>query len=150
MCAIIFKSESKLRNIPQHWISGIDIQKLKKTNLPDNDDEIVLMYVTEAENGAIGGSPVCFLQGIRIPCYCCPSPSASISSSLLTDMLPYMDSFNIFQREQGEKRYYYLMDITGKWTLSFWNILMPMNTCGMRTLAYHTVRVFAGCRFVQG
>jgi hypothetical protein len=103
MCAIISKSESKLRNIHQHWISGIDIRKLKNTTLPDNNDEIALMYVTEAENGAIGGGPVCFFRGICIPCYCCSSPSASISSSLLTNMLRYMDSFNIFQREQDEK-----------------------------------------------
>jgi hypothetical protein len=58
MCAIVFNSERKVRIIPQHWIYRINIQKLKNMSLPDNTDEIALMYVTEAENGAIGGGPV--------------------------------------------------------------------------------------------
>jgi hypothetical protein len=104
MCAIIFKSESKVRQIPQHWISGIDIRKINKaTNLPKTDESIAAMYVEEGENGAIGGGPSCYFRGIKIPCYCCCSASASISSTLLTDMLRYMNSFNIFDRTAGEK-----------------------------------------------
>jgi hypothetical protein len=76
---------------------------LKNTTvLPDSDEEIAKLYIDDAEEGAIGGGPVCTFKGIRIPCYCCCSPNASISSKLLTDMLRYIDSFDVFDRKDGE------------------------------------------------
>jgi hypothetical protein len=104
MCAIIFKSESKVRQLPQHWISGIDIHKLNTANsLPETDEAIAATYVEDEENGAFGGGPSYYFRGIRNACYCCCSANASISLTLLTDMLRYMDLFNIFNQNVGEK-----------------------------------------------
>jgi hypothetical protein len=104
LCAIIFKSE-KVRDIPIHWETGIDLRKIRNNEiLPGTETEVSQMYIDHEldENGALGGGPVCTFRGKKIKCYCCCSPSASINTTILTDMLRYMDSNEVYDRRNGE------------------------------------------------
>jgi hypothetical protein len=73
MCAIIFKSEQHIREIPVNWKTGIDLTV-------DNADDL--------EKVAAGG-PTCTYLGKEIPCFYGTSPKASITSELLADMLKF-------------------------------------------------------------
>jgi hypothetical protein len=104
MCAIIFKSD-KVREIPIHWEMGIDLRKLRNEEfLPEEENQISQLYIQHElnEDGALGGGPVCYFRGKKIKCYCCCSPSASINTSILTDMLRYMDANEVYNRSMGE------------------------------------------------
>jgi hypothetical protein len=106
MCAIIFKSDRKVSDIPDSWKTGIDIRKLRdEAIVPGQEEEVAKLYIEFelGEDGALGGGPVCTFRGKKIKTFCTCSPNASISSSSLTEMLRYMDSQNIFDRANGEK-----------------------------------------------
>jgi hypothetical protein len=106
MCAIIFKSERKKCEIPETWKSGIDIRKLRnETILPDSQDDIAKLYIEEEtlNGGALGGGPVCTFRGKTIACYCTCSPNASITSSILTDLLRTIDKHEVYDRVEGTK-----------------------------------------------
>jgi hypothetical protein len=108
MFAIICKSERKVSEIPECWKSGIDIRKIRSESLlPDGatQEDVAQMYIDFETNddGAIGGGPVCTFRGKRIKCYCTCSPNASITSSILTDMLRYIDFHDVFDRTDGTK-----------------------------------------------
>jgi hypothetical protein len=47
--------------------------------------------------------PSCTFEGKKIPCYCCCSKSRSIKGKLLTEMLTYLDSLDLFDRSMGLK-----------------------------------------------
>jgi hypothetical protein len=84
LCAIIFKSELDVKDIPLSWKFGIDLTV--KSNEADN-------------MGKIGkGGPTCIYKGKEIPCFYGTSPKASITSRLLADMLKFLDTIGIYDR----------------------------------------------------
>lgn len=84
LCAIIFKSELSISEIPLSWKLGIDIAV---SNEEANNMEKV------ARSG-----PTCFFRGKEIPCFYGTSPKASITSQLLADMLKYLDQLGLYDR----------------------------------------------------
>jgi hypothetical protein len=105
LCAIILKSEKPIEQVPYNWRYGFDITKQVLTG-----EEIDLFMLNTGDGMAMQGGPTCFFQGKEIPCFVCTSPKASITSSLLADMLKYLDSFNLFDRSSG-KRPLLLLDV---------------------------------------
>jgi hypothetical protein len=81
LCAIIFKSELPIQDIPVSWKTGIDITG-------NVDDEAATMC----------GGPTCFFRGKHIPCFYGTSPKASITTTLLTEMLKYLDRLGVYDR----------------------------------------------------
>jgi hypothetical protein len=81
MCTVIFKSELPVSEIPVSWKLGLDITA-------DVDDADKVMK----------GGPCCNYRGKIVPCFYCTSPKASITSSLLADMLGFIDECGIFDR----------------------------------------------------
>jgi hypothetical protein len=75
MCAIIFKSEQDISKIPVSWKTIIDITC---GNIEDTEK-------------VIPGGPTCFFQGKKIPCFFGTSPKASITTTLPTEILKYLD-----------------------------------------------------------
>jgi hypothetical protein len=61
-------------------------------------EDIAKLYIDfeTSTKSALGGGPVCHFQSKEIKCYYTCSPSASILFVILTDMLQYIDSHNIF------------------------------------------------------
>jgi hypothetical protein len=100
MCAIIFKSAKECSEIPEYWITGIDIRNLQNKNIlpEDLNADVAKLYIDceRTEDGAIGGGPVCCFGDKEIKCYCACSPNASITSTILSDMLRYIDSHQVF------------------------------------------------------
>ncbi len=82
LCAIIFKSEQHICEIPVNWKMGIDL------TCDDVDD---------MKNVAAGG-PTCTYLGKEIPCFYGTSPKASITSQLLADMLKFIDMLGVYDR----------------------------------------------------
>jgi len=81
LCAIIFKSDLHVSQIPVSWKTGINItQDANNINL------------------VASGGPTCFYLGKEIPCFYGTSPKASITSQLLADMLQYIDKIGVFDR----------------------------------------------------
>ena len=84
LCSIIFKSEQDIKDIPLNWKLGIDLT----VEGADADD---------LEKVAKGG-PTCVYKGKEIPCFYGASPKASITSTLLADMLKYLDTIGVYDR----------------------------------------------------
>jgi hypothetical protein len=84
LCAIIFKSEQSIKDIPINWKLGIDITV---TNEDANDIATVAR-----------GGPTCFFRGKEIPCFYGTSPKASITSELLAEMLKFLDTLGVYDR----------------------------------------------------
>jgi hypothetical protein len=82
MCAIIFKSDQKISEIPISWKTGIDIM------VDDVDDH----------NKVMAGGPNCTYLGKTVPCFYGTSPKASITSTMLAKMLEFIDRLNVFDR----------------------------------------------------
>jgi len=82
MCAVIFKSEQGISEIPVSWKLGIDI------TIQNADDTAKVM----------SGGPTCTFQGKQIPCFYGTSPKASITTELLTEMLKYLDKLGVYDR----------------------------------------------------
>ncbi len=56
------------------------------------------------------GGPFFFLMEKKIPTFVGSSPKASITAKLLTDMLRFMDSLGLFQREEKKLMPFLLLD----------------------------------------
>ena len=82
MCAVIFKSEQGISEIPVSWKLGIDI------TIQNADDTAKVM----------SGGPTCTFQGKQIPFFYGTSPKASITTELLTEMLKYLDKLGVYDR----------------------------------------------------
>lgn len=103
LCAIILKSEKKPSEIPITVRFGIDATiPLILTKEGEKADEIDLFYRNSGKGKAMQGGPDCFYKGRRIPCYVTCSPSASITSDLLADMLAHIDKHAQFDRSDGQ------------------------------------------------
>jgi hypothetical protein len=66
LCAIIFKSDLHISQIPISWKTGI--------NLMANDANDM--------TAVAAGGPTCFYNGKEIPCFYGTSPKASITSQI--------------------------------------------------------------------
>ena len=82
LCAIIFKSEQQISEIPVNWKTGIDL------TCDDADDMAKVA----------AGGPTCTYLGKEIPCFYGTSPKASIISQLLADMLKFLDTLGVYDR----------------------------------------------------
>jgi len=82
MCAIIFKSEQPVSEIPISWKLGLDI------TVTDMDDQAKVM----------AGGPTCTYLGKQVPCFFGTSPKASITSIILADMLQFIDKLRTYGR----------------------------------------------------
>lgn len=100
LCAIILKSEKKPSEIPIHVRFGIDITIPLRTD--ENDSEIDVFYKNSGAGKSMQGGPDCYYKGRRIPCYVTCSPSSSISSAILADMLNHLDTHAQFDRSNGQ------------------------------------------------
>jgi hypothetical protein len=85
MCAIIFKSDQPVSEIPISWKLGLDITC-------DADDH----------NKVMAGGPTCTYLGKRIPCFFSTSPKASITSTLLADMFAFVDTPGVYDRSVAD------------------------------------------------
>jgi hypothetical protein len=101
MCAIILKSELDMSKIPLNWKYGIDITKYLRIEGSDDDEE--LFQNSSGLGEAMQGGTRCLFQGKLIPCFVCTSPKASISSSLLAEILRFIDSYGVFDRSGNKK-----------------------------------------------
>eukprot|EP00977_Amphora_coffeiformis_P002353 scaffold439_cov107-Amphora_coffeaeformis.AAC.1 len=91
MCAVIMKSQT---SIPPSWVLGID--PMAEIIDADNDADLI------AHNGhAMTGGPTCVFRGKEVPCFVCHSQKASITSTLLRDMLQRLDDLHLFENEHG-------------------------------------------------
>ena len=99
MCAIIFKSEKKVSELPLTWKFGIDIRRDVLTGTNERDS-IMLNY---GEEYAMRGGPKCLFKNKQIPCFVGASPQACITSEMLAEMLAAMDSYDVFDRSEGKK-----------------------------------------------
>jgi len=81
MCAIIYKSDLPVSKIPVSWKLALDI-----TCNADDHSKV------------IARGPTCTYLGKRIPCFFGTSPKASITSTLLADMLAFLDSLGMYDR----------------------------------------------------
>ena len=82
LCAIIFKSEMHISEIPVNWKTGINL-------MAEDADNMKLVA---------SGGPTCSFNGKVIPCFYGSSPKASITSQLLADMLKYLDDIGVYDR----------------------------------------------------
>lgn len=98
MCAVIFKSEQDVSKIPMSWKMGINI----KNNLRAGGNNAEMFALNEGEGNAMEGGPKCYFNGIVIPTFIGTSPKASITSTMLADMLRMLDTLNIFDRSTGK------------------------------------------------
>jgi hypothetical protein len=83
MVALIFKSKQDVSEIPISWKTGIDI------TCENIEDTAIVMR----------GGPTCIFQGKTIPCFFGTSPKASITTTLLTEMLKYLDRLGVYNRD---------------------------------------------------
>ena len=65
------------------------------------------------EGKALPGFPVCKFRGKSIPGFMCMSPKISISSTILTEALKYLDQLNFFERHQDGPTPFGLLDVHG-------------------------------------
>jgi hypothetical protein len=91
MCAIIFAA----KELEESWVLGFD------ANAPWVGDDAKM----EANTGRLGMRypmiPLCTLNGITVPTFCCASKNGSITADLHTDMLAPIDKLKVFDRHDG-------------------------------------------------
>jgi hypothetical protein len=105
LCAIIMKSEKHVSDLPISWKLGIDITKEVHTG-----ETLLETYDNNKQSGASIGGPNCTYMGVKVPCFVCTSPNASITSELLAGMLATIDNSGIFQRTQEDGIPFLLLD----------------------------------------
>jgi hypothetical protein len=82
MCAIIFKSEKKVSEIPLNWKLGVGI------TVTDLEDKKLVM----------SGGPTCSFHRKNIPTFFGTFPKASFTSQPLADMLKFIDQCSIYDQ----------------------------------------------------
>jgi hypothetical protein len=80
------KSEKDSKDLPVSWKLGTDILTTRLTETNPGNATMVL----ENSNAMKGGTQFTF-RGKVVPCFVCASPTSSITSQLLADMLAPMD-----------------------------------------------------------
>jgi hypothetical protein len=105
MCAVVLKSDKSVEDLPISWKLGIDVSRNVRTG-----ETLVETYDIAYADGVSIGGPKCTFEGVELPCFVCCSPSASITSELLAEMLATIDNAGIFSREEGEGVPFLLID----------------------------------------
>jgi hypothetical protein len=90
MCTIIFAAKS----MHDDWRTGFD-PLVEWVGEPDNLEA----NIGVGKQYPMG--PTCLFKGKKIPCFCCCSDSGTITGHLLTEMLQYIDSHNVYDRSTG-------------------------------------------------
>ena len=121
LCAIILKSKKKVCEIPLTWLFGIDITK--KTYGDENGNQLDFFLQNSKPDGAMSGGPDCYFNGNRIPCFVGASKSASITSTLLSEMLKHMDKFAKFDRSEGKTPFLLLDGHQSRFEVPFLNYI---------------------------
>jgi hypothetical protein len=88
LCAIIFAAKSMKRE----WETGFD-PFAEWIGSEDNIEEKLWQQQTL--------SSTCTFNGKEIPCFCCNCESGSITGPLLTSMLSYIDTKEVFDHSTG-------------------------------------------------
>ena len=114
MCAVIMKSKTP---IPPSWVMGID----PMANIVDaeTEDEFVMK-----NKESMSGGPTCVFRGKEVPCFVTYSPKASITSTLLMEMLKYLDSLGVYDNEQGQRPFLLLDGHHSRMELPFLEYIM--------------------------
>jgi hypothetical protein len=89
MCAVIFKSNKHVSEIPISWKLGLDITK--PLHLGETLSETLAL-----SSDAMEGGPTCRYNGIEVQYFFGTSPKASITSELLMSMLQFLDGLHVF------------------------------------------------------
>lgn len=97
MCAIILKSEKPIEKLPYCWRFGVD----ERIDMIPGENELELLKNNYGQGNAMQGGPQCVYKGKTIPCFVASSPASSITGILLMEMLKTIDSFNLFDRTNG-------------------------------------------------
>ncbi len=87
LCAIIFKSDLHVSQIPVNWKTGINIM------VQDANDINLVASV----------GPTCRYLGKEIPCFYGTSPKASITSQQLANMLKYIDEIRVYDQTVAQQ-----------------------------------------------
>jgi hypothetical protein len=115
MCAIIIAAKS----MHNDWRTGFD--PFAKLVGDSNDLEANIGDGKQYPRG-----PTCLFKGKEIPCFCCCSDSGTITGHLLTEMLWYINSHNVFDRSTGLNPFLILDGHGSRFELEF---LEYINTC---------------------
>jgi hypothetical protein len=99
---------------------GIDVSKDMVTGATLYD----IIESNHVEGGAMSGGPVCWVNGIEIPCFVFCSPKACIISELLAGMLAYIDQKKIFDLCDGSLPFLLLDGHQSRTQLPFLNCVM--------------------------
>lgn len=121
LCAIVLKSKKSVSEIPLTWLFGIDITK--KINGDENGNQLDFFLLNSKPGGAMSGGPDCFYNGNRIPCFVGASANASITSTLLSEMLKHLDKFAKFDRTEGKKPFLLLDGHQSRFDVAFLNYI---------------------------
>jgi hypothetical protein len=95
LCTVIFKTNTAIQ---AKWITGID------SMVPVADytaDDAAFLRNNSGPGKMFPSGPVCNIAGKRIPCYVTASPSGDVTSQVFTDVLKYLDDFDVFPRATG-------------------------------------------------
>jgi hypothetical protein len=117
MCAIIFAAKS----LREEWVSGFDPFSEwvgDENNLAEN--------CGEGKQYPFG--PSCTFKGKEVPCFCCCSENGSITGQLLTNMLRYIDSREVFDRSTGLNPFLLLDGHGSRFDLEFLEYVIAEDT----------------------
>jgi hypothetical protein len=71
MCALIFRSEKEVSELPTNWKMGIDVTKAVHTD----DDDAEMFLQNWGDDKTLAGGPKCYYKGKLIPCFVGASPN---------------------------------------------------------------------------
>jgi hypothetical protein len=108
MCVVIFQGERS--DLPLHVSQGIDIfADINETNNGPRDSSQFLND-NSGKGCLLPGGPECQFRGKTVPCYTTASPHGGITGEILTDLLRFMDSLELFPRTENGPRPVLLLD----------------------------------------
>ena len=94
MCVVIFTGTRENRL----WETGIDAFAETEGRVSDAD----YFEKNSGKNKRFPGGPTCTCQGKEVPCLTRWSPSGSITSAILVDILSTLDHIGVFDRSNGK------------------------------------------------
>ena len=98
MSAIIFAAKT----LEDEWVLGLD-PFAEWVGKDEND-----LLANSGKNKRYRQGPVCTVDGVNLPTYCCASENGSITAELLVGMLAYMDKTGLFARGTGPPPFFIL------------------------------------------
>ena len=118
MCSIIFSA----KELDEKWVFGFDASAPWAVD----DDSMI------GNSGGLGKpfpmGPVCNLNGIKVPTFCCASENGSITGDLLVKMLAAIDKLGVFDRSDGVPPFLLLDGHGSRFDLKFLQYINTDNT----------------------